>query len=156
QGFVADWPNSRTGWELNDPGSHHAPERRWNPTRNKIERRPDDKWRRVIWLPIAVADERFIWTQASYGAWEGLVALMAAIRTAKGAKQVPKLPFFSHLGSVPALGGTSLIPTFACIRFVDIPSCLIGATNGEDTQSSVPAVYASASRGGDLDDAIPF
>jgi hypothetical protein len=156
-GFVADWPHSRTGWEHADPDAPRtgAPERIWNPSRNKIARRPGDNWKRVIELPIAIGEQRFIWNQASYGAWEALVAILKAVGEAKGEQRIPQLPLFTHLGAISALSGSSLIPTFALLRFVEPPDCLRDVATSDE---AMPAIYRGngAQPGSDLNDEIPF
>jgi hypothetical protein len=159
-GFIADWPGSRTGWERYDEDVKKF-ERIWNPARNKIAARPGPDWKRVIELSIAVNEERLLWRQASYGAWEALVAILRAVGAVKGETQIPRLPHLTHVGSVPALNGASLIPTFSLLRFVDAPDCLVNVPKAPDER--LPAVIASSRRGngaqpggGLVEDEIPF
>jgi hypothetical protein len=157
-GFIADWPNSRTGWEEGSPYDPDAkrtgpPNRIWNPTRNQIAPRPGPEWKRVIELIIAVNDERFLWTQATFGAWEALVAILRAVADAKGETKIPNLPLLNHLGAVPALNGSSLVPTFTLVRFVPPPACF---NNLPDEPSNNRAVAARAAARDSLNDDIPF
>jgi hypothetical protein len=159
-GFIADWPTSRTGWERYDECAKKF-ERLWNPSRNKIAARPGPDWKRVIELSIAVNAERLLWRQASYGAWEALVAILRAVGAVKGETQIPRLPYMTHMGSVAALGGASLIPTFSLLHFVEAPDCLVNVPSTPDER--LPAVVAASGRGngaqpggGIVEDEIPF
>jgi hypothetical protein len=46
RGFVFDWPAARTGWMQPGGAPGVAPQKRWNATRAKFERQPDEEWTR--------------------------------------------------------------------------------------------------------------
>jgi hypothetical protein len=170
--LIFDWPNAKTGWmcSLGVPGT--APEKRWNATRAKFEPQPGDDWRRAFTVPVAYMNgtAHATWEQSSSGSWMGFADLMAMIRATAPA-QLPMLPAIVHVGAKRvALGaGSTLVPTFALVHYVDRPDCLPADDAADEpaparepapaTRPAAPTyrLPAKPQRSGPLlDDSIPF
>jgi hypothetical protein len=161
EGAVFDWPSSRTGWMLSQPGE--PPIRRWNASRAKFEPRPDKvrPWRRAVWIELAYeTDARCLWEQSGESVWLSYCDLMALIRDTALA-ELPKLPLLAHTGhkELPMTRGSALMATWRVLRYVPRPLCLPEHPDRSNNGAPHPAHGgngAIAVRGGDLDDEIPF
>jgi hypothetical protein len=158
EGAVFDWPSSRTGWMLSQPGQ--SPERRWNTSRTKFAPKPDkaNMWRRAIWIELAYdTDARCLWEQSGESAWLSYCDLMALIRDTALA-ELPKLPLLAHAGhkEFPMARGSATVATWRLLRYVPRPLCLPehAADSGSGAVLAMPARPAPS--GGGLDDEIPF
>jgi hypothetical protein len=164
---VFDWPSSRTGWMLSQPGQ--PPERRWNASRTKFMPRPDKTgaWRRAVQVELAYdTDARCLWEQAGESAWLTYCEIMLMIRDT-AMQALPRLPLITHAGhkEIPMSRGSALVAQWKLLRYVPRPLCLPedtappAATTDKSTGASADRWVASpppAATRGDLDDEIPF
>lgn len=156
---VFDWPNSRTGWMLTQPGQ--TPIRRWNASRAKFEPRPDktNPWRRAVWVEVAYdTDARCLWEQNGESAWLSFCALMALIRDT-AVKELPKLPLLAHTThtEMPMSRGSALVAQWERLRYVPRPLCLPETAQPRSNGSGTAAkATGGAGRSDDLHDEIPF
>jgi hypothetical protein len=127
QGFIADWPASRTGWTSGGGAPGVAPIQKWNASRKHFEPRPGPEWKKAFSVPIAYApDSRAMWDQGGAGVFNAFIALMRALMEGGAPEQLPLLPLVRATGTRTEKfpNGASVVPVFELLRYVGRPVCL--------------------------------
>lgn len=131
-GVILDIENMKTGWCYSTGQKGVAPEWQWNASLSKFAPQPPDRagdarWQRGFSIPLAYRDasgvKAAVWEQAQAGAWQGFVALVAAI---KAGHQPGKLPVVKLAGAdkIESKAGLTFAPKLEVVGWAERPAAL--------------------------------
>jgi len=149
-GCVMDLDSLKLGWEK-DGASGMAPERRWNPSIEQSQPRPDDSkkpsgayaWSQALSVRCAIGDGKAAtWEQGSFGAYQAFARLAKQIEQAHPGDN--RLPLVKQTGveTKKLTQGNSNTPILEIVDWVARPDCL--KVDPPAIATAVPATQQAA------------
>tara|TARA_R110000744_G_C19362488_1_gene561556 strand:+ start:2583 stop:3191 length:609 start_codon:yes stop_codon:yes gene_type:complete len=142
-GVAVDLDSLKTGWCYTTGTPGQSPEWQWNESPARMAPQPpdrgDDRWKKGFSIRVALGkDKAATWSQSGAGAWQGLAALMRAVREDGGEGETAILSF-SGVDEVKFSKGGTSAPQFSMKKWAKRPPCL-----EVDLQAAAPVVAEDA------------